>query len=625
MAAALFLGAGSAPGMINPSFTPLNLLGESVLVAEVSVADGTTNALFTAKVTAVLKGNKDTQDFVLDCSKAVSPDMAQFAAALIRKSSAAPALFFVGKFAADPQEGDDDPGGGRVTTKGFLHTGGKWIEFAGSGTRWRLAQISAHMEGTWAGGTDMLLRAIRYAQSDETADFPVKAGAAWKAPVKVGNAAGIGRLRPVDLAGNGHWHLFATSPQGDRLYGYDAGAKSLREITSSRALSSRSTVAVWADFDGKGGLDLVGGDGAVLSLFCQQEDGTLASGRVILTGEVAMACRDLAALDVGGKAGLLIGGQGGPWLIRDVMAENVKAERMAADAGLAAGLGAVVSCVAADLDGDAVPDALQVCEKGSLWFKGKSVGDFLPGEKCAVAAGRGGAAVALADMDADGRLDVFTAGAQGEHLWQNEGGGLFADRMRLSGEMPYISKPNGVDCAVCDVNNDGRQDVLIAYGDIGAQIFFNRGFRSFGHAHELDLAEKELLVAAAAGQRTACIADFTGDGAQDMALGLPDGDIWFFERATDSGSALHAAVALPMAGPCKGSVTVSGVVGGQNLGAWNVQPGVAEAFFGMKDAGMVAITWRLPGGETQSRQVLVRSKPVRVELGSSPGQRPVAP
>lgn len=625
MSVALSLGAVTAPGMINPNFTPLNLLSESVLVAEVLVAGGTTNALFTAKVAAVLKGNKETKDLVLDCSKAVSPDMAQFAVALIRKSSAAPAVFFVGKFAADPQEGEDDRGGGRATTKGLLHIGGKWVEFAGSGTRWRLAQISAHMEGTWAGGTDMLLRAIRYAQSDEAADFPVKAGAEWKAPVKIGAVTGLRRLRPVDLAGNGTWHLFATSPQGDRLFAYDAGTKAFRETTADRKLMSRSTVAAWADVDGNGRLDLVSGDGAVISVFRQQDDGTFAPGRATLTGEVAAACRDLAAIDVAGKAGLVIGGQGGPWLIRDVMAENVKAERMAADAGLAAGLGAVVACAVADLDGDALPDVLEVCEKGSLLFKGASGGEFLPGAKCAVAAGRGGAAVTLADLDADGRLDVFTAGAQGQRLWQNEGGGLFADRMNLSGEMPYISKPNGVDCAVCDVNNDGRQDLLIAYGDIGAQIFFNRGFRSFGHAHELDLTEKELLDAAEAGQRTACIADVTGDGAQDMALGLPNGDIWLFERGTDGGSALHAAVALPMAGPCKGPVAVTGLAGEQNLGAWNVQPGVAEAFFGVKDAGMITLKWCVPGGETQSRQVLVKSKAVRVELGPSSEQRQVKP
>lgn len=616
MAAALSVVAVTARGMINPNFTPLNLLSESVLVAEVSVAGGTSNAVFTAKVTTALKGNKETQDLVLDCSKAVSADMAQFAAALIRKSSAAPTVFFVGKFAADPQEGEDDRGGGRAATKGLLHIGGKWVEFAGSGTRWRLAQISAHMEGTWAGGTDMLLRAIRYAQSDEAADFPVKAGAEWKAPVKIGTVAGLRRLRPVDVAGNGTWQLFATSPQGDRLFACDAGAKAFRETAADRRLSSRSTVAAWADVDGKGGLDLVSGDGAVLSVFRQQDDGKFAPGRAILTGEVAAACRDLAAFDVAGKAGLVVGGQGGPWVIRDVMTENGKAEPMAADAGLAAGLGAVVACVVADLDGDAMPDVLQVCEKGSVLFKGTSGGQFLPGTKCAVAAGRGGAAVTLADTDADGRLDVFTAGAQGQHLWQNEGGGLFADRMNLSGEMPYISKPNGVDCAVCDVNNDGRQDILIAYGDIGAQIFFNRGFRSFGHAHELDLAEKELLDAAEAGQRTACIADFNGDGAQDMVLGLPNGDLWFFERATDSGSALNAAAAWPVSGSVKGPVTVAGWMGSQGLGAWNVQPGVSEAFFGVKDAGMVTVKWQLPGGAQQSLQVLVKSKPVRVDLGA---------
>ena len=43
------------------------------------------------------------------------------------------------------------------------------------------------------------------------------------------------------------------------------------------------------------------------------------------------------------------------------------------------------------------------------------------------------------------------------------------------------------------VNNDGRQDVLVAYANAGPVTYFSRGFLGFGHGHAIDVSEQHLL------------------------------------------------------------------------------------------------------------------------------------
>ena len=211
-------------------------------------------------------------------------------------------------------------------------------------------------------------------------------------------------------------------------------------------------------------------------------------------------------------------------------------------------------------------------------------------------------------------MDILCAGTDGLRLWQNEGHGKFTDALNLSGEIAYIGKPGGIDCLAGDINNDGRQDALIAYAAMSPQLFFNRGYRSFGHAHTLDLAERQLLPAAEQGQQSACLGDFDGDGAQDMVLALSNGEIWIFYRENDDREARSVVAVLPVGGQYQGPVTVTGWIGKRCLGAWNVLPGASQAFFGRREAGPVTLKWRLPGGKEQQKEVVVEKGTVKVEI-----------
>jgi hypothetical protein len=268
----------------------------------------------------------------------------------------------------------------------------------------------------------------------------------------------------------------------------------------------------------------------------------------------------------------------------------------------------------ADFDGDALPDVLQPSAHGSLFYKGLKLGEFQAATPCLVQLGQGRADACVTDFDGDGRLDVFCVAEDTSRIWQNEGGGVFSEHLGASGEIAYISKPGGVDCAVGDVNNDGRQDTLIVYKSIGAQIFFNRGFRSFGHAHMLDLTENRLLPEAESGQQAGCLADFDGDGAQDMALALNNGRVCMFYNENEYDEAYNLTASLSAHATGKGPVTVTGWFYERCLGSWNVAAGTGRAFFGLREPGPVRVTWTVPGGTPVTKDVIVESKPIRLEI-----------
>ena len=305
----------------------------------------------------------------------------------------------------------------------------------------------------------------------------MKSGASWQAPVQIGKVDGLRKLRAVEMDGNGKGLLFAMSDKGDKLFAYDAAAKTVKEVTAARKLTSKSMAAAWGDFSGDGKLDLASFDGKVLTVLVQKEDGTFQAQPVALAADAAAGCSALAALDVGqkDKAGLLIGGGASPLMLKDVVAAAPRAEALAEGGASAAGLGKMADCLVADLDNDQVTDVLCVFEKGGLWFKGKSAGAFMPAVKNDIGGGTASQAACLADFDSDGRLDVFTVSEEGSRIWQNEGGGKFVEYINVSGEIAYISKPNSIDCMTSDFNNDGRQDVLITYSDQGAQISSTAG------------------------------------------------------------------------------------------------------------------------------------------------------
>ncbi len=497
------------------------------------------------------------------------------------------------------------------------------------------------MEGTWAGGTDMLQQAVKYVLTDPAPSVPVKSMANWEAPTKAAKLDGKVRgCIPVDIAGDGQTALHVLCESGDRLFRWDKAKKALGDATAGLKLGAKSHRAAWADLDSDGRLDLASFDGKALTLWLQAQDGTFsAKGSGV---ELKDGCLALAAmgLDEKGRTGIVVSTASYPLLVTAEAGGTLKSGYLVQPVEgkfIGSNLGAAKPCLIADFDGDRLPDVLQSFAKGSVFYRGKSPGVVDGGTRIeGLGTGEGEAGAFVGDFDADGLLDVFVAADERCLLWHNrtnakretrnakrdsrtrdedEGRGTiaFEETLPISGEIAYISKPGGIGGMAGDPNGDGRQDVLILYSNRAPHVFFNRGFRSFGHAHELDLDENRLLDAANEGQQAGCLADLDGDGGQDMALVLKNGELWVCLRDAGGVPPLALRAALP-AGGYAGPLTVTAWADKRPLGAWNVLPGTADAFFGVFEPGPIHLKWQFPGKAPQEKQIIVEDKPVRFIL-----------
>lgn len=618
VAAVVLAGATAAQALINPNFTPVQLVAsaETIMALKAPVFDDQGKAA--AEVREVLKQPPDAaaaRTVTLDLKyarKEHSEDLKR----RIEESAGQLVLLFFGK----GENGED---------LGLLHTSGKWIEIdrtrdvAGS---WDVLSLDARsgsqgmgMEATWAGDSAGLMALVRLLIANPDMGVPSGADVMWQDHLKIGTVTGrIGRMMGVDLTGAGTTALYVASDAGDRIYAFDARARRFAEISARLKLACRSTLAAWGDFNGDGRLDLASWDGSRLSIAAQAADGTFATRAV--AGMPAGGCAALQALDVGvaGMAGLAWGSaRGAALLLPDREDSGLFAQRaLLADAALLAAMGAGGKLLVADFDGDALADVLQFGVNAGILYKGKGGGGFEAGQGCAVSTGTEPMDAFLGDYDGNGLPDVFTVSDDGCRLWQNEGKGLFAPMIGYSGEVGYISQPKAICGNTCDINNDGRQDIFIAYSARNApQIFFNRLFRSFGHAHQpIDITESQALPEALNGQQAGVVADLTHDGAQDMAFALLTGEIYVFPRDPDMGSCRAARVSLPAVRRQAGPVTVMGDNGLHSLGAWVVQPGVSEAFLGRPGAGALNVSWQLPGQPRQRRTVTLEDKVLRLDI-----------
>ena len=118
--------------------------------------------------------------------------------------------------------------------------------------------------------------------------------------------------------------------------------------------------------------------------------------------------------------------------------------------------GKVVAVVAADLDGDCDDDAVIVTDGAApaLWRR-----DGLDFREVGSLGGQTVAAVAAADVDRDGDLDLVTGGGGSLVLWRNDGAGTFstdAAALSANGRVSAVSA-----LALGDLDNDGNPELVV--------------------------------------------------------------------------------------------------------------------------------------------------------------------
>ena len=334
-------------------------------------------------------------------------------------------------------------------------------------------------------------------------------------------------------------------------------------------------VNAWADYDGDGDLDLfVGFNGAPNRLY-RNDRGVLTDVAAAAGVADARATRAGAwgDFDADGDPDLLVGFAPGPAsVLRLYRNDRGLFTDATVDAGLARDSGAVRQPAWVDVDGDGDLDLFVAFRDranalfrnndgrfrdvaaeigladtrrsvGAAWFDYDEDGDLdlyvgnMDGDANGLFRNDGGrftdvaadAGLAwggrlpsdpangtvrpcAADVDGDGRLDIFTANYGKNGLFLNRGGGRFED---VSSAWGIAIDARYDACAFADVDHDGRLDLYVNGTVTGGVSYRDYLFRNLGDRFE-DVTTNDLRALQA--DHGVQWADFDGDGDADLAL-----------------------------------------------------------------------------------------------------------
>ena len=240
------LAAAPAGALVNPNFTPIHVVDQSAMIAVVEVPEKIEGKQISLRVAKTLKGDSQQKSLSLDLSTASPPEQGEAIRGLLTASAGRQALLFAGKYVEQAEFGEGgfgdggfgpgpDVGGEQVDAQAFLHVDGKWIAlYTGDGGKYQVRKVDDHMEGTWAGGTDMLCRAVRYILTDEAPEVPSVSGVSWGTQVKIATLKGkVSSAQPVWLQDDRRPCLFLPCDQGDRLFRFDVKRQQFQDLTGT--------------------------------------------------------------------------------------------------------------------------------------------------------------------------------------------------------------------------------------------------------------------------------------------------------------------------------------------------------------------------------------------------------
>ena len=592
-------------GLINLYYTPVDLVRQSKVILRLQLGPADKDGRLPVRVAEVLQGeNPKRMELIADTtSEKVISDLNRELGGAARS----PGVLFVGDFSEAVDEG---PGSG-VAPVGALHVGTAWFALLPGGDgRLKVAEDKFQLHTVWAGSDAMLTEAVRYIVADPRADVPTKSGVRWGSDLLVGEMPGpVHGLMTVSPGGDGRPYLFVLCESADRLLRPAADGSSFKDVGFQLGLASRSRYAAWGDFNGDGYLDLGSVSGGKLSLHLTGGSEKLGAGAIGM--ELPKGCLGLAAMDTAAaaRALLLVSAPRAPLIVRLGADGSLDSRPLDSAEGP---LGHSGPCLPGDFDGDGLCDVVQPCHDGLLFYRGQSGGFSAASVACRYELGEGITAAIAGDYDADRLPDIVVGCAKGCSLFNNLGGGTFRETVNESGEVPYNAKPGVTGIVNFDINNDGRQEFVLLYGNMGPQAYFNRGFRCFGYAVNLQLKETDFRAAEPLTncQLAGTAADFDGDGAEELLMASEGNRVWMLRRDDRTGWKLGVTVSLPrgIAGP----VSVTAHDGKRCLGT-RVVTATAPALFGKRSKGPMQIAWRFPGVAEKTRRLIVL-RPTRFVL-----------
>ncbi len=607
LALAATLAAAQALAFVNPNFTPKNV-------------EKAATAIFTARVESV---DADGQGATLEVGEVIKGELAAKKVRLSLKSSAGDAkpedllelLKAAGKRPALIAAGEFE---GKACA--LMHIEACWVRLArgADDASWTFDRMDSALNGTFNGGTDMLIETMKFIRKFPSAPvMPVAGGVQWIEHVKLGTLPGkAAAIQAVDVDADGRLDLFAACPEGDRVFLQKAGGK-FEDL--SGAPGSKSLAAAWADFDGDGRPDLasLGADG--LKLWLQKEPGKFTAVAVSGVDKVENASPTVGVVDLepDGKPDLVVGAGIWPMVFKNDGKGKLTGEPLPVLTGL--DLGATGPCVVADFDADGFADIVQVFQKDGWLWRGKA-GGFEAAVNCGALMGRPKSRSAfVADLDGDGLLDILLmGGGSTPYMLQNRGGTKFEETMRLTGESGYIIQPGATCAATGDYNNDTFVDLYVGYEEEPAQTFFNRGFRSFAINEPFKLKEDD-LAGCDKGQAAMLLADFDASGSLELATALAGGDLYI--SRSDLGQmdkAQFLVIPVPADAKSAAPLVVRFHLEGRCLGARVASRFGPPATLGVSETGCYVVKYRPAGGNEVSFEMEPGGKPPASKASAKP-------
>lgn len=581
----LLLGlAGTAHALINPNFTPVQLIRQATAIwtAEISHPEGNED-IFVATALQNLKG--EALQARADIHFGSDPMQREDILREIKEGSNA-AYFITGDFSGASMDGGDV----EEQPWAMVKIGIQWhmISRDEEGVL-HLRRDEIDLSTVWAGDVRNLVEVTTYILENPRATVPVASGARWGAEQQVAELEGtIHGIAAFTIAENPL--VIVYREEGDVIL---SPAQEFADISGYLGLQSASRHATWGRFTDSPAVSMAsaGADGTLQLWHREGEEFVLAKtwGPVAdITGLATVARPGRAALLVGTAAGMQV----------HLTAEDTPAEVLPA---APEALGAAGRVLALDLNGDGHADFVQSHAQGIHLIRGadRSAHTFSHpqiGTPMSVAA---------ADFTGDGRLDLLISGDRHAVFMVQEPEGTFTERLRTTGELSYNIRPGVNFIAVGDHALDGRQDLVLFNHQLPPQIYFNRGFAVFGYDMELDLQEDafDTLDALGSGQQAGLLADLNGDGLQELLAISREGAVWHVTRDTEGVQVLGARL-FPPAG-------VSGPIplvirDGQDIIGARIASPEAPAHIGRRNRGPVTVEFRLPGeSESRTERVII--------------------